>query len=165
MNATGEFYLACIAHDRMKETMIDCLARHRHQLIHRPIIATGTTGRLIRDRLGLEVKCMQSGPLGGDQQIGSKIACGKVGAVIFLRDPLYAHPHEPDIMAFLRLCDVHFVPLATNPATAELLLANLPRIFGAPPGPARSRLTAVGTSADVVAGTAVSASAGMAAAP
>lgn len=143
MNGTGEFYLACIAHDRMKETMIECLARYRHQLIHRPIIATGTTGQMIRDRLGLEVKCMQSGPLGGDQQIGSKIACGKVGAVIFLRDPLYAHPHEPDIMAFLRLCDVHFVPLATNPATAELLLSNLSRIFGPQRSFDKSRLASV----------------------
>jgi len=143
MDGAGEFYLACIAHDRMKETMIDCLGRHRQRLAGIPIIATGTTGRMIRDRLGLEVKCMQSGPLGGDQQIGSKIACGKVGAVIFLRDPLYAHPHEPDITAFLRLCDVHVVPLATNVATAELLLRDLGRVFGSPGGLKRPQLAAI----------------------
>ena len=118
-------YLACIAHDRMKETLLSCLRRHRATLAGLSLIATGTTGRLIREQLGLNVKCVQSGPLGGDQQIGSEIAGGRVGAVIFLRDPLYAHPHESDVSAFMRLCDVYNVPLATNRASAELVLSSL----------------------------------------
>ncbi len=118
-------YIACIAHDRMKEKLIAFVSRHRETFARFPLMATGTTGRLIHQRLGLKVTCMKSGPLGGDLQIGSKISCGRVRAVFFMRDPLNAHPHEPDIHAFARICDVHNVPVATNESTAELLLHGL----------------------------------------
>lgn len=116
-------YLALIAHDNKKKDMLKLVARHRDLMTNWPLLATGTTGQLIQERFGIPVKRMLSGPYGGDQQIGSKIACNKVAAVIFLRDPLTAHPHEPDITAILRLCDVHNVPVATNLASAEVVLA------------------------------------------
>lgn len=86
------------------------------------MVAIGTTGRFIQDRIGLSVTLMKSGPEGGDLQIGAPVASGHVKAVIFLRDPLTAHPHEPDVSALLRICDVHNVPLATNLATAEAMI-------------------------------------------
>jgi methylglyoxal synthase len=85
-------------------------------------VATGTTGRGIREKTGIPVTLLQSGPLGGDQQIGAMVATGKLDAVIFLRDPLTAQPHDPDITALMRVCDVHNVALATNLATAEAVL-------------------------------------------
>lgn len=95
---------------------------HREQLARLELLATRGTGKLIQARVGLPVTLMESGPRGGDQQIGALVATGDVGAVIFLRDPLTAQPHEPDISALLRICDVHNVPLATNLATAEAVL-------------------------------------------
>jgi methylglyoxal synthase len=117
--------IALIAHDRYKQTMIDLARNHRALLASRSLVATKTTGSLLIDELQLDVRCMLSGPLGGDLQIGALIAEGKVDAVIFLRDVLTAQPHEPDISALLRICDVHNVPLATNVATAERLLAGI----------------------------------------
>ena len=114
--------LALIAHDAKKEDMIRLAKQHVEKLVCLALVATRSTGQLIRERTGLSVKLMQSGPLGGDQQIGAMIAVGVVSAVIFLRDPLTAHPHEPDVSALLRVCDVHNVPLATNIATAEAIL-------------------------------------------
>jgi methylglyoxal synthase len=95
---------------------------HREKLAKLNLVATGTTGRFIREKIGLPINLMKSGPQGGDQQIGAQIANGDVQALIFLRDPLTAHPHEPDVSALLRVCDVHNVPLATNLATAEAVL-------------------------------------------
>ncbi len=115
--------IALIAHDRCKKTMIDLARTHRELLASHSLIATKTTGTLLNDELQLNARCMLSGPLGGDLQIGGLIAEGKIDAVIFLRDVLTAQPHEPDITALLRICDVHNVPLATNVATAERLLA------------------------------------------
>lgn len=89
------------------------------------LVATGTTGKLIAEETGLTVERFLSGPFGGDQQIGAKVAQGEVDAVIFLRDPLTAQPHEPDVTALLRVCDVHKVPLATNIATAEVIVHGL----------------------------------------
>ena len=86
------------------------------------MLATRGTGRLIQSRTDLPVTLLQSGPLGGDQQIGALVANGEIDAVIFLRDSLTAHPHEPDVAALLRICDVHNVPLATNIATAEAVM-------------------------------------------
>ena len=114
--------LALIAHDSKKADLI-CLAKaHQRELTGLDLVATRGTGQLIQSRAGLPVTLMQSGPHGGDQQIGALVAGGDVRAVIFLRDPLMAQPHEPDISALLRICDVHNVPLATNLATAEAVL-------------------------------------------
>lgn len=114
--------IALIAHDKKKDDMVRFVLKHKDKLNKHELFATGTTGTRITEASGLEVFRFLSGPLGGDQQIGSKIACGKMDMVIFLRDPLTAQPHEPDITALLRLCDVHDVPLATNIGTADLLM-------------------------------------------
>ena len=114
--------LALIAHDSKKDDMVRLAGAHRAQLAQLPLVATGGTGKLIEARTGLHVSLMHSGPHGGDQQIGGLVASGRVKAVVFLRDPLMAQPHEPDITALLRVCDVHNVPVATNMATAEALL-------------------------------------------
>lgn len=119
----GEFMrIALIAHDAKKEAMINFARRHKKILSKMRLIATGTTGKRIREATGLEVERMASGPLGGDQMIGAEIAKGRLNGVIFLRDPLTAQPHEPDVTALLRLCDVHETPLATNLATAEMVI-------------------------------------------
>ena len=117
--------IALIAHDRKKDDMVKLAVAYRHVLEHHIIYATGTTGSLVAKNTGLPVNCMKSGPLGGDQQIGSLVAQGEMDLVIFLRDPLAAQPHEPDILALLRLCDVHNIPLATNNASAENMLLSL----------------------------------------
>ena len=114
--------LALIAHDSKKEDMIRLIKAHREELAQLDMVATRGTGKLIEARAGLPVTLMESGPRGGDQQVGALVANGDVRAVIFLRDPLTAQPHEPDIAALLRVCDVHNVPLATNLATAEAVL-------------------------------------------
>lgn len=117
--------IALIAHDGKKDDMTRFAHSHREQLTHFHIIATGTTGQRIAETTGLEVERMLSGPYGGDAQIGARIAEGSVAAVIFLIDPLYAHPHEPDIQGLLRICNVHNIPLATNEATALLILKGI----------------------------------------
>lgn len=114
--------IALIAHDKKKDDMIDFTLAYKHVLEKTNLYATGTTGRLIQDATGLKVHRFQSGPLGGDQQIGAKVATNDLDMVIFFRDPLTAQPHEPDISALLRLCDVYLIPLATNMATAEILM-------------------------------------------
>ncbi len=114
--------LALVAHDAMKEAMVALARRHKDRLATLNLVATKSTGELVKQGTGLPVQLMLSGPMGGDQQIGAMVASGTVQAVIFLRDPLTAQPHEPDIAALLRVCDVHDVPLATNVATAEAVL-------------------------------------------
>jgi methylglyoxal synthase len=114
--------LALIAHDGRKEVLIAFAAIHRELLGRFRLIGTATTARLVSEQTGLPIEAMLSGPLGGDVQIAARVATGDVQAVIFLIDPLNAHPHEPDIQAILRVCNVHNVPLATNVATAELLV-------------------------------------------
>jgi methylglyoxal synthase len=114
--------LALIAHDSKKEDMICLVKAHRKELGELSLVATRGTGQLIQSRVGLPVTLMHSGSHGGDQQIGALVANGEVRAVIFLRDPLMALSHEPDISALLRVCDVHNVPLATNLVTAEAVL-------------------------------------------
>ncbi|ASN82225.1 methylglyoxal synthase [Deinococcus ficus] len=115
--------MALIAHDRKKLELAMFALRHREVLGAFPLVATGTTGSVLQKQANLTVERVLSGPLGGDQQIGARIAQDRVLAVFFFRDPLTAQPHEPDVSALVRLCDVHDVPLATNPATAEALVA------------------------------------------
>ncbi|MBK4731847.1 methylglyoxal synthase [Oxynema sp. CENA135] len=117
--------IALIAHDRKKDDIVGFANKHRQFLDRYRLIATGTTGGRIHEATGLNVEQMQSGPLGGDAQIATQVVEGQVKAVIFLIDPLFAQPHEPDIQALLRICNVHQVPLATNLATAEAILASL----------------------------------------
>lgn len=117
--------IALIAHDKKKAIITDLAVKYKDVLAKHELIATGTTGTLIMGETGLNIKRMKSGPLGGDQQIGSMIAEGKLDLVIFLRDPLTAQPHEPDVSALLRLCDVQSIPLATNLSSAEIMLKAL----------------------------------------
>lgn len=117
--------IALIAHDEKKDDIIAFAKDYKHILEKHKLFATGTTGRLISAATDLEIYRFLSGPLGGDQQIGAKIACGEMNMVIFLRDPLTAQPHEPDITALLRVCDVHDVPLATNLASAKILIESV----------------------------------------
>lgn len=114
--------LALIAHDQKKDEMIDFAHRHYAILAQCQIWATGTTGKLLIEHVRLAVTRVQSGPIGGDQQIGALVATEQLDGIIFLRDPLTAQPHEPDVSALLRLCDVHNIPLATNLATAEIVI-------------------------------------------
>lgn len=114
--------IALIAHDKKKNRMIELAEKFKEVLSHHELYATGTTGTLIMGETGLKINRMKSGPLGGDQQIGSMIANSELDLVIFLRDPLTAQPHEPDVSALLRLCDVTNTPLATNIASAEIML-------------------------------------------
>ena len=114
--------IALIAHDKKKDDMIKLAVKYKDVLTNHTLYATGTTGTLVMGETGLNIKRMKSGPLGGDQQIGSMVADNALDLIIFLRDPLTAQPHEPDVSALLRLCDVFAVPLATNVSTAEIML-------------------------------------------
>jgi len=116
------FTLALVAHDSKKADMVELAHTYRETLEKLHLVATRSTGEQIQSKTGLTAALMQSGPMGGDQQIGSMVAGGIVNAIIFLRDPLSSQPHEPDITALLRVCDVHNVPLATNLASAEGIL-------------------------------------------
>ncbi|MCX7951321.1 MAG: methylglyoxal synthase [Clostridiales bacterium] len=114
--------VAFIAHDKKKDDMVEFIKKHRDVFKNDELYATGTTGKLIQEATGLKVHRFLSGPYGGDQQIGGLVAQGDIDMVIFLRDPLTAQPHEPDVTALLRICDVHNVPLATNLGTAEIFI-------------------------------------------
>ncbi|MBI1257268.1 MAG: methylglyoxal synthase [Chloroflexi bacterium] len=115
--------VALIAHDNKKDEMIAFARAHVDVLERYHLIGTGTTGGLINEKVGLTVERMLSGPLGGDAQIAAQVAEGKVAAVFFFIDPLGKHPHDPDINTLLRICNVHDVPLATNPATAAYIIS------------------------------------------
>ena len=114
--------IALIAHDEKKAELVRFCMQHKAKLETFDLIATRTTGGFLASEVGLNVERMLSGPLGGDLQIGAQVAEEKIAAVIFLRDPLTAHAHEPDISALMKVCDTHNVPLATNLATAEILV-------------------------------------------
>lgn len=118
--------IAVIAHDGKKAEMVQFLSQHLDVFKRKDIdiIATGTTGTHAQ-KAGLVVESVLSGPLGGDAQIAAQVSEDKIQMVFFFRDPLDKHPHEPDVNMLMRLCDVHNVPLATNPATAELLLKGI----------------------------------------
>ncbi len=113
--------IALIAHDGKKSDMVSFILNHKDLLSGMKIYATGTTGSKIETE-GFEVEKLLSGPLGGDAQIAAMLAVQKLDLVIFFRDPMDKHPHEPDVQMLMRLCDVHNVPLATNPKAAYYLL-------------------------------------------
>ncbi|KKY00499.1 MULTISPECIES: methylglyoxal synthase [Paraclostridium] len=119
--------IALIAHDEMKNTMVGFCIGYESILCNYGLYATGTTGKRIEDETKLKIKRLASGPLGGDQQIGSLIVSQDIDLVIFLRDPMTAQAHEPDIQALIRLCDVYHVPIATNLASAEIFIKALDR--------------------------------------
>jgi methylglyoxal synthase len=114
--------LALIAHDQKKQAIVEFVRQHRGVFARHALIATGSTGKLIQEELDLTVECVAHGPEGGDLIIGGRVAEGRITAVIFFRDPLTAQPHEPDVSALMRVCDVHNVPLATNLGTAEAIV-------------------------------------------
>jgi len=117
--------IALIAHDGKKDELLRLVGEQLPLLRDASLIATETTGRMVEERFPLAVRRTASGPHGGDLQIGALVAGGGIDLVVFLRDPLAAHPHEPDIQALMKVCDVYRVPLATNAATAELCLSRL----------------------------------------
>lgn len=116
--------IALIAHDNMKAGLVDWCARHSAELSGHHLCGTGTTARLISEKTGLRVKAYLSGPLGGDQQIGARLAEGALDMVIFFSDPLTAQPHDPDVKALLRIAQVYDVPIAHNRATADYLISS-----------------------------------------
>ena len=116
--------LALVAHDGRKADLIAWATFNRDRLSEFDLVATGTTATLLRDKVGLDVEAVLSGPMGGDAQIAAKVAEGRIRAVFFFVDPLSAHPHDPDIQTVMRVCNVHSVPIATNVAGADLFLAS-----------------------------------------
>ncbi|PLR77159.1 methylglyoxal synthase [Bacillus sp. V3-13] len=119
--------IALIAHDKKKDDLVAFVTAYKAIFSKHTLFATGTTGLRIIEATGLDITRCQSGPLGGDQEIGAMIANNKMDIVFFFRDPLTAQPHEPDVTALVRLCDVYSVPLATNMGTAEVLIKGLER--------------------------------------
>jgi len=119
--------IALIAHDKKKNDLVSFVTAYKNIFAKHQLFATGTTGSRIINETGLDVHRFQSGPFGGDQEVGSFVANNNMDIVIFFRDPLTAQPHEPDVSALIRLCDVYSVPLATNMGTAEVLIRSLER--------------------------------------
>ena len=117
--------LALIAHDEKKPDLIDFAREHEELLSGCELIATGTTGKRLDEETDLTVERMESGPQGGDLMIGAEVAKGALDGIVFLRDPLRAQPHEPDITALLRICDVHDTAMATNLTSATFLIEGL----------------------------------------
>ena len=124
-DSAGMTRVALIAHDEEKPELIDLATEYRDTLAEFELLATGTSGKRLIEETDLEVERRASGPMGGDMQIGSEVAEGRIDAIVFLRDPLRAQPHEPDITALLRICDVHDTPLATTRSSAEYVLDGL----------------------------------------
>ena len=117
--------IALIAHDKKKPEIIELAKKYKDILSQHELFATGTTGTMIMGETKLDIHRLKSGPMGGDQQIGAMLANGELDLIIFLRDPLTAQPHEPDVSALLRLCDVQKIPLATNITSANIILSAL----------------------------------------
>ena len=117
--------IALIAHDKKKDDMVELASEFADVLRQCILVATGTTGKRLHDEVGLTVERKMSGPYGGDLQIGAELVEGKIDGVIFLRDPMTPQPHEPDINALVRACDVHNIPCATNLTSARLMLSQL----------------------------------------
>lgn len=119
--------IALIAHDKKKELMVQFCIAYSGILSCHSLFATGTTGKLVSENTGLNIYKFLPGPQGGDQQIGARIAYNEIDLVLFFRDPLNAEGYEPDVFSLLRLCDMHNIPIATNSATAEVLIHGLER--------------------------------------
>ncbi len=117
--------IALIAHDNMKPKMIEWCQKNYEALSHHFLCGTGTTSSKITEATGLPVKAYLSGPLGGDQQIGARVAVGEIDIIIFFSDPLTAMPHDPDVKALLRIAQVYDIPIANNVATADCILKAL----------------------------------------
>ncbi|MBQ2826880.1 MAG: methylglyoxal synthase [Clostridia bacterium] len=116
--------IALIAHDTKKADIIDWCQKNKDILSRHFLCGTGTTAKMIADKTGLPIRGFNSGPLGGDQQIGSRIVEGKIDLVIFFSDPLAAQPHDPDVKALLRIAQVYDIPIANNRATADFLITS-----------------------------------------
>ncbi|MGN1038427.1 MAG: methylglyoxal synthase [Mailhella sp.] len=117
-------HIALIAHDNMKESLIEWCDEHKELLARHFLCGTGTTARLINEKTGLPVTPYLSGPLGGDQQIGAKVAEGHIDIILFFSDPLTAQPHDPDVKALLRIAQVYDIPIANNRATADFIISS-----------------------------------------
>ena len=117
-------HIALIAHDQMKASLVEWCRKNYEALSHHFLCGTGTTAKLISEQSGLPVKAYLSGPLGGDQQIGAKVAEGQIDMIIFFSDPLTAQPHDPDLKALLRIAQVYNIPIANNLAPADILISS-----------------------------------------
>jgi methylglyoxal synthase len=116
--------IALIAHDHKKQDLLEWADYNSELLAEHTLYATGTTGRMLGDELGLRVTCFQSGPLGGDQQIGALIAAGRLDLLVFFTDPMQSQPHDPDVKALMRIAVVWDIPIACNRASADFLITS-----------------------------------------
>lgn len=122
MNKTRR--IALVAHDHKKRDLLEWADYNRQLLSDQMLYATGTTGRMLREELGLHVTCFESGPLGGDQQIGALIATGKLDLLVFFTDPMHPQPHDCDVKALIRIAVLRDIPIACNRASADFLVSS-----------------------------------------